>query len=569
MTIFKLFSILLITFLFFNNICINNAFGFEDTVPHTINYQWLVDNASGEPVDYPLSFRFSLWSDWDFQEGSILENGKINEEILGFTGYQEVQILKPDNDWFFHTAIWKNNKLPNLELNLHKFLQIEVKPVDLDDSFYEILDIDNDINNNTDRRVISSSAYAINADNVDNRSVWTNSWNIVILWEDWKFDSKFIPNKINSKDFILNNNNEENVVVKIWFNKILEKTISWVNNRFELTDSLFVFWDISNNWVVNGRNLKKDGEKLDTVETGATADQKASEVFFESEDFVANNVHDALVWLKNILKEQERLCLEKDLEKWSNWNNWKEWKKDEKNFYSEEKSFNMFKWWILDALHVKINDPKIISKNVQEALVWLKKMFESNNLKQEKRIEKLEQEIKILKNKFWEVLSCSIKIPNSSKPGEIFEMEIVWSENAHRAKNMTNWARIWDLPKIKKFVTPSESTEYIVRVRNKYNYEEWVDCTAYLNVDVDPEKNTPNPTCEIKVDDLSEWKNQWSVLISWETLNAITISLNWRTPFDISSESNWNKKVWVNKEKEIKAEVWNDKWESTICSFVL
>jgi hypothetical protein len=51
---------------------------------------------------------------------------------------------------------------------LHKFLQIEVRPVDLDDTFYEVLDIDFDINNSVDRRLINSSAYSINSDNVDN-----------------------------------------------------------------------------------------------------------------------------------------------------------------------------------------------------------------------------------------------------------------------------------------------------------------------------------------------------------------------------------------------------------------
>ncbi|PCI25438.1 hypothetical protein COB57_01825 [Candidatus Peregrinibacteria bacterium] len=298
------------------------------STPHSINYQGVIYDAQNQSIATPLDFRFSLWSDSNFNDTDVLENGDINIEAEYYSEYEETQTLTPDNNNSFHTAIGSKNELPQLQYDIHKFLQIEIKRTDAPESDYEILDIDSDITNSTDRRALNSSAYAINADSVDNRSVGTESGDIAILNESAQFDMSVIPNSTNKDTFTLNADNSETSAVRIFFDSLLGKAISWINNRFEISDSLFVFGNFSNSGntvlgdgpddtasvsgnfyfsgTINDRDFTADMAKLDSMEEGATRDQDATEVSVEIESFQSDNVHDALLGLKNLIETNNK-----------------------------------------------------------------------------------------------------------------------------------------------------------------------------------------------------------------------------------------------------------------------
>ena len=221
-------------------------------------------------------------------------------------------------------------------------------------------------------------------------------------------------------------------------------------------------------------------------------------------------------------------------------------------------------WWAITENWNHVFNLKANNKNAWKTISYTLKMFNQKWKRSECSID-----IKILDTKLESnELSCKIEIPNLVKPWETFEMKVIWSKNAYRANIIGDWNWIWDLPKIKKLVAPSKSREYTVRVQDKNDKNKKTNCSAYLNVE-QTVSSILKPTCNIQIEDLTKWKNKWSVWISWNTTNSITISLNNREPFDISKSPSWYKKVRVNKEKVIQAKVWNNKWESAICTFDL
>jgi predicted nucleic acid-binding Zn-ribbon protein len=124
--------------------------------------------------------------------------------------------------------------------------------------------------------------------------------------------------------FILDNDDSALTDIKIQFGKTIAKVFKWTKelSRFELGDSLFVFGNIENNGntilgddiddttsvngdfnvsgntlmtgTINNRNITTDGEKIDTMETNAAADQNATEVPVTLESLTSTNVQDAL-----------------------------------------------------------------------------------------------------------------------------------------------------------------------------------------------------------------------------------------------------------------------------------
>ena len=481
MSLFKIFLISLIwslisTIFFTVDIFAENNPDSWYTVPHSISYQWLVNNASGEKIDYPLSFRFSLWVDWDFKNNVVLENGELNIASDGFSWYEEVQILKPDSSWFFHTDIGKNIPLPQLDFNLHKFLQIEVKPVDLDDTFYEVLDIDFDINNSVDRRLINSSAYSINSDNVDNHWVWTSSWDIVVLNGNWKFDSKFIP------------------------------------------------------------EIKQD----------------AKNILFESDNFLAKNVFNALVWLKNLIEEQIVLFLEE---------------KDARIVSDKQIILAIDNWLdeldkkIITAKTVQVNNDDIISNNVEDALVGLKKLFEENISKQNESIKKLEHEILLLKAE--KLLKLPVeKLVSVEKifwEWEIVDWSYVWKQSKTIAlallknkkhKNNTSIETIIDVNEIENWKNGFIVFDY--RNENEFKYV-WIRVGAnywtvwqYINGEF-------NDVAVNKEDIPDDLVYHIFVNINEKTVN---LTVNWEEKIKHVFENKFTKDLWILLQNAV-TKFWN------------
>ena len=261
------------------------------TIPRVISYQGAVLDSNGQPVTDALTFRFSLWKSSDFVP--LKEDGSLNTQSEHYGGYFELQDITPSSNGNFHTAIGMINPLPDLQASIHKFLQVEVKPIAALDNDFELLDVDG-VDNQTDNSFLSSTPYAFNADQVDNKEVGYSKDQIPYLDEQGKIKSSAIPNQINQSELIINNlDNAEDI--KLRFGKTLGKIFKWAhkNNRFELSDSLFIWGNVASSGntflgddqkdhvdisgdvnikgLVNGRDIVSDGLRLDML-----ADQQPS-----------------------------------------------------------------------------------------------------------------------------------------------------------------------------------------------------------------------------------------------------------------------------------------------------
>ena len=306
----------------------------ETMVPRTIDYQGTILDEANNPITTPLSFRFSFWSTGDYTAESLAEDGTINAADTAFTGYQEEQSITPDRNGNFQTAIGVFQALPDLNANIHRYLQVEVKATDAAATEYEILDIDGDTTNENDRRLLSSAPYAITSDAVDNSDIGYEAGNIPQLNDQGKIETSAIPEELQLQNltvidsingikiedlnieshkqntdtgteettFVLNALDKEGDI-RIQFGTLLNKGLKWAAEtlRFEIGDTLHVWGDLTTDGTVNGRVLTLDGEKLDGIEAEATADQSAIEVPFTHETFQATNVFDALLGLKALI----------------------------------------------------------------------------------------------------------------------------------------------------------------------------------------------------------------------------------------------------------------------------
>jgi len=387
----------------------------DRTAPHTIDYQGVILDDNSKPVTDKLNFRFSLWKNSDYISSDLTATGSINTSNVNFTNYSETQEVTPDKNGNIYAIIGDLNPLPDLNPSIHKYMQVEIKKTTESDTAYKILDVDK-TKDSVDRSFLSSAAYAINSDLIDNLDVGYGPGQIANLNANSKFDSSAIPNSLTETGFTINSGNididsilnfgDDGVLkwdaiknyfnfdksvyingnltatgsatvdgnlqvngninglsnpihtqntdtgstantfilntddtggdVKLQFGETLAKIFKWAVGlaRFELGDSLYIYGnldsqnntnvgqdlnvegntDIKGNLVVTGstilnnnltisgtvnnRNISTDGTKLDTVETGATADQNSQEVPFTSTGFTATNVRDAIAELK-------------------------------------------------------------------------------------------------------------------------------------------------------------------------------------------------------------------------------------------------------------------------------
>lgn len=220
--------------------------------PRTINYQWVVLDANSNPITDPLTFRFSLWKESDFVTSDISNAWAIVNTNVKYAWYFEVQNVTPDVNWNFNTAIWIITPLPVLNPSIHKYLQVEIKKVWDPDTKFQILDVDSNINNTNDRKLLSSAPYAITSESLDSVSVWFWSWQLAPLNSSGQLNTNVVPNAVNSNSFTLNNSNIA-WDVRLIFGQLLSKVLKWASaaSRFELWDSLYIYWNFWNDWNVN------------------------------------------------------------------------------------------------------------------------------------------------------------------------------------------------------------------------------------------------------------------------------------------------------------------------------
>lgn len=186
-------------------------------LPRVLEYTGTLFDEGGNPLTAEANFRFSLWKSATIETGDINENGTLNEDASNFAEFQEVQTLTPEREGEFFGLVGKVVDLPVLELTEPKFLQVETKREDEDDSAYEVLHF----NNTFARKPLTPTAFALQAEAAEKT-----------------FTDTFVLNADSS------DSGEESVILK--FGNYLNKFLKWDATQvlFEFSHKLKVGGDL-------------------------------------------------------------------------------------------------------------------------------------------------------------------------------------------------------------------------------------------------------------------------------------------------------------------------------------
>ncbi len=178
------------------------------TTPNTINYQGRLLDSSGDALTGDYDFRFSLWSDADWDAGDVDGMGAIEVGAAGYEDWQETHTVTVGDFGLFNIDLGDTTPFPSFNEAVHKYLQVEVKAAADPDTSYEVLDPDGDVTNITDRKTLQNQAYANNADTVDNASVGTGAGNLATLGLGGVWDIDTIPGGTNLDNFVIDENGD-------------------------------------------------------------------------------------------------------------------------------------------------------------------------------------------------------------------------------------------------------------------------------------------------------------------------------------------------------------------------
>lgn len=214
----------------------------NNTVPKTINYQGRLLDKNRKPITSEQKIRFSIWKNSDFIASEKDGNGNIVAAATNFSNWQEEQTFTPDQYGIFSVQIGAITPLPEVDFNLHKYLQIEVKPATSLNTAYEILDPTGNLNDTNDRKAINSTFYALNADKIDNTEIGNSSGSLVKLGTNNQWGINFIPAGTNENKFILDNDNSAGNEIMLQFGETLNKTLKFdiIRNHFVLNANLLI-----------------------------------------------------------------------------------------------------------------------------------------------------------------------------------------------------------------------------------------------------------------------------------------------------------------------------------------
>lgn len=173
------------------------------TTPATINYQGRLLNAASVPLTGAYTFRFSLWSDADWDAGDETGAGAIDVAAIGYAGWQETHAVTVGAFGLFDIPLGSLTVFPNFTSGTHAFLQVEVKTTGAPDTSYEVLDPTASLADVTDRKTIHNQAYAQNADTLDNADVGTAAGDIATLGAGGVWDIARIPGGTNADTFVI------------------------------------------------------------------------------------------------------------------------------------------------------------------------------------------------------------------------------------------------------------------------------------------------------------------------------------------------------------------------------
>lgn len=217
------------------------------TTPPTLTYEGRILDASGGAVKTSINLRFSLWksADWVSTDSAT---GAINESAESYSGWQEVHAMTPSDLGVVSIKLGGASRLPTLDWDLHKYLQVEVKHLSEPALTYVLLDPTGDGGADTiDRKILSAVAYAKNAETVANRSVGTSSGDLLLLGPDGTIPTFHMGTATNSDTFTINADRSTGDTVLTFGNAILNATLRFasVEGRFDFSDDVHVGGDLS------------------------------------------------------------------------------------------------------------------------------------------------------------------------------------------------------------------------------------------------------------------------------------------------------------------------------------
>lgn len=224
------------------------------TTPDTINYQGrLLDNAN-TTLNGSYTFRFSIWSDADWDAGDVDGAGAIEVTAAGYESWQETHAVTTGPFGLFDIAIGSVTAFPSFNKDVHKYIQVEVKPTASPDTDYEVLDPVGDLTDVTDRKPLHNQAYANNADTIDNKEIGTSAGDIAIIdsGDQWNID--LIPGGTNEDTFVIDNDDTAAGDITLKFGDTLAKelTYSQANTWFNFNDDVNIEGDLTLTGTVNG-----------------------------------------------------------------------------------------------------------------------------------------------------------------------------------------------------------------------------------------------------------------------------------------------------------------------------
>lgn len=225
------------------------------TVPYTVSYSARLTNAGGLPVTTAQDVRFSLWSGSDFTPADLLPSGAIDPAAPGFTGWQETHAVTPDSKGLFQVRLGSITTLPNFNSSTDVNLQVDVKPSGSPLTSFEVLDPDGNTANTTDRFPLDSSAFAINADTLDNHDAGAAAGQIPFLDGSGLLPISTVPGGTNADTFTLDNDNTAGAgLITLQFGNTLGKLLEYNNTLgfFNFNDNVNITGDLTTTGTVNG-----------------------------------------------------------------------------------------------------------------------------------------------------------------------------------------------------------------------------------------------------------------------------------------------------------------------------
>ena len=244
-----------------------------DTVADVILYEGKLFGPGGTRITTPHVIRFSMWASSDFIPSDLNDDGTINSLAPNYGGWFEEHTFIPNIYGSFSVKIGSKTSLPEMNFQLQKFMQIEIRAAANPLTAYELMDPTGDRGGDyVDRQAIGAVPYARNSAKLQDRRIGILEGDLALLSENGKWRKNQIPDGTDEKHFILDAENSVQSAgageIKLQFGESLDRYLT-----FDLENEIFKFNDdveIAGNLKVSGEIVggKIDAEKISLENIG-------------------------------------------------------------------------------------------------------------------------------------------------------------------------------------------------------------------------------------------------------------------------------------------------------------